>query len=54
MKEIFEDRSREYREYIEKYLKDFYSQRDKLRLVEGNQSIEGANRDILKAIGAKV
>ena len=35
-------------------LKDFYSQRDKLRLVEGNQSIEGANRDILKAIGAKV
>ena len=35
-------------------LKDFYSQRDKLRLVEGNKSIEGANRDILKAIGAKV
>ena len=35
-------------------LKNFYSQRDKLRLVEGNQSIEGANRDILKAIGAKV
>ena len=26
MKEIFEDRSQEYREYIEKYLKDFYSQ----------------------------
>ena len=26
MKEIFEDRSREYREYIEKYLKDFYAQ----------------------------
>ena len=26
MKEIFEDRSREYREYIEKYLKDFYGQ----------------------------
>ena len=35
-------------------LKDFYSQRGTLRLVEGNQSIEGANRDILKAIGAKV
>ena len=35
-------------------LKDFYSQRGKLRLVEGNQSIEGANRDILKAIGAEV
>ena len=26
MKEIFEDRSRDYREYIEKYLKDFYAQ----------------------------
>ena len=26
MKEIFEERSREYREYIEKYLKDFYAQ----------------------------
>ena len=26
MKEIFEDRSREYREYIEKYLKDIYGQ----------------------------
>ena len=26
MKEIFEDRSREYREYIEKYLRDFYAQ----------------------------
>ena len=26
MKEIFEERSREYREYIEKYLKDFYGQ----------------------------
>ena len=35
-------------------LKDFYSQRDKLRLVEGNQSIEGANRDILCSLGVKV
>ena len=35
-------------------LKDFYSQRGKLRLVEGNQSIEGANRDILAAIGESV
>ena len=26
MKEIFEERTREYREYIEKYLKDFYGQ----------------------------
>ena len=35
-------------------LKDFYAKLGKLRLVEGNQSIEGANRDILGAIGAKV
>ena len=35
-------------------LKDFYAKLGKLRLVEGNQSIEGANEDILVAIGAKV
>ena len=35
-------------------LKDFYSKLGKLRLVEGNQTIEGANEDILAAIGAKV
>ena len=35
-------------------LKDFYAKRGKLRLVEGNQSIEGANQEILKAIGVKV
>ena len=35
-------------------LKDFYAKLGKLRTVEGNQSIEGANEDILKAIGAKV
>ena len=35
-------------------LKDFYAKRGKLRLVEGNQSIEDANQDILKAIGAQV
>jgi len=35
-------------------LKDFYAKRGKLCLVEGNQSIEGANQDILKAIGVKV
>ena len=35
-------------------LKDYYANSNKLRLVEGNQSIEGANRDILKAIGAEV
>ena len=34
-------------------LKDFYAKLGKLRLVEGNQSIDGANEDILKAIGAK-
>ena len=35
-------------------LKDYYSRTGKLRIVEGNQSIEGANRDILEAIGAEV
>ena len=35
-------------------LKDFYAKQGTLRLVEGNQSIEGANQDILKAIGATV
>ena len=35
-------------------LKDFYAKLGKLRLVEGNQSIEGANRDILAAIGESV
>ena len=35
-------------------LKDFYNKLGKLRLVEGNQTIEGANEDILVAIGANV
>ena len=35
-------------------LKDYYAKQNKLRLIEGNQSIEGANREILAAIGAKV
>ena len=35
-------------------LKDFYGKLGKLRLVEGNQTIEGANEDILAAIGANV
>ena len=35
-------------------LKDFYQSQGKLRIVNGNQSIDGANRDILKAIGANV
>ena len=35
-------------------LKDYYAKAGKLRIVEGNQSIDGANRDILEAIGAEV
>ena len=35
-------------------LKDFYAKQNKLRLIEGNQSIEDANRDILKALGVQV
>ena len=35
-------------------LKDCYGKLGRLRLVNGSQSIEGANEDILKAIGAQV
>lgn len=35
-------------------LKDHYAKTGKLRIVNGDQSIEGANRDILEAIGAEV
>jgi len=35
-------------------LKDFYAKLGRLRKVNGSQSIEGANEDILKAIGAQV
>ena len=35
-------------------LKDFYGKMGRLVLVNGSQSIEGANEDILKAIGAQV
>ena len=35
-------------------LKDFYAKLGLLRTVEGNQTIEGANKDILVAIGANV
>ena len=34
-------------------LMDYYGKQGKVRHIEGNQSIEGANEDILKAIGAK-
>ena len=35
-------------------LKDYYAEQNKLRLVEGNQSIEGAFQDILRALGETV
>ena len=35
-------------------LKDFYGKLGRLRLINGSQSIEGANEDILKAIGSEV
>ena len=35
-------------------LKDYYAAQNKLRLVEGNQPIEDAYRDILRALGEKV
>ena len=35
-------------------LKDFYSKLGRLRTINGSQSIQGANADILKAIGAEV
>ena len=35
-------------------LKDFYGKLGRLCIIEGNQPIENANEDILKAIGAKV
>ena len=35
-------------------LKDFYGKLGLLRMVEGNQTIEGASKDILAAIGANV
>ena len=35
-------------------LKNYYADQGKLRLIQGNQSIEGANQEILSAIGAQV
>ena len=35
-------------------LKDYYAKQGKLRLINGNQSIEGANKDILRALGEQV
>ena len=52
-KETVRHRLEVYHELTEA-LKGFYQQRGKLRIVNGDQLIDGANRDILKAIGAKV
>ena len=35
-------------------LKDYYRKQGKLRLVNGNQSMQDTHRDILRAIGEKV
>ena len=50
--ETVRNRLKIYHEQTE-VLKDFYGKLGKLRLVEGNQTIEGACEDILTAIGAK-
>ena len=39
---------------VTEVLKDFYGKLGRLSIVNGAQSIEGANEDILKAIGAQV
>ena len=52
-KETVRHRLEVYHELTEA-LKGFYQQRGKLRIVDGDQPIDDANRDILKAIGAKV
>ena len=35
-------------------LKDYYAKQGKLRLIDGNQSIEGAHQDILRVLGVTV
>ena len=50
--ETVRNRLKIYHEQTE-VLKDFYTQRGKVRLIEGNQPIDKANEEILKAIGAK-
>ena len=39
---------------VTEVLKEFYDKMGKLKIINGSQSIEGANEDILKAIGAQV
>ena len=50
--ETVRNRLKLYHEVTE-VLKDYYAQQGKLVLIEGNQPIPDANRDILVAIGAK-
>ena len=51
--ETVRNRLKVYHESTE-VLKDYYAAQDKLRKIEGNQSIEGAFKDILEALGEKV
>ena len=51
--ETVRNRLRVYHESTE-VLKDYYAAQGKLRKIEGNQSIEGAFKDILEALGEKV
>ena len=51
--ETVRNRLKVYHESTE-VLKDYYAAQGKLRKIEGNQSIEGAFQDILKALGEKV
>ena len=51
--ETVRNRLKVYHESTE-VLKDYYAAQGKLRKIEGNQSIEGAFKDILEALGEKV
>ena len=51
--ETVRNRLKVYHESTE-VLKDYYAAQNKLRKIEGNQSIEGAFKDILEALGEKV
>ena len=46
-----DSRSREYREYVESYLKDFYAQRGLLKPVENQPTVDGTLQAILHALG---
>ena len=51
--ETVRNRLKVYHESTE-VLKDYYAKQNKLRIVQGDQSIEGAFKDILAALGEKV